>query len=442
MARDLEFLFHHNPPDDPDLQRQLFQDRIEELQLLRARLLESRPASMIRAIHGESRVGKSHLVRRLLLDVDEAAWHVFDIDAAKGRRARRILEELYRLVRTALDGVDDPAELAQDDQEGTSTGGILRDVKKAFRDIDELVTGVRDSVKIRTQTGSEQTAGLGLILKFFNYQDTSKASDTRVREYEIKAPDDYRLVGFILELAETLELTTGKRVLIYLDDVDLLDAGSPDESDEVTNLLRLLKPLAASPKVEVVASLRTRQLSNKDNELSEAVRVRELKPTLLRAIVQQHIDAFHDGRAIFDERCIEELLKLASGKPGNLLRNCRKMHDWAFLEGRIPGRLLNVEDLADFLREDILEMWRTPECRSYLRRIADALRGDRPDLTVSLDRGVLRTNLIFTVLEEPATLDAREYFVNGVAAPRVLEVVPDEGEADGTARIGVDNGTP
>jgi hypothetical protein len=58
-------LFFHNPPSDLGLLRALFVGRENELAFLQRRLPGTMPGT-IRAIHGESRVGKSHLVLQYL----------------------------------------------------------------------------------------------------------------------------------------------------------------------------------------------------------------------------------------------------------------------------------------------------------------------------------------------------------------------------------------
>jgi hypothetical protein len=86
---DLLSLFHHNPPHEDALQLRLFVNRKADLEIMGARIPGSLPC--IRAIHGGSRVGKSHLALCYLQGLAER-HHVFKVIAAGGHTARMVLK--------------------------------------------------------------------------------------------------------------------------------------------------------------------------------------------------------------------------------------------------------------------------------------------------------------------------------------------------------------
>ena len=102
MTKDLQALFHADPPDAGDL-KELFCNRERELGMAIAQLRGSK-ARQVYAIHGTRRSGKSHFAHRLLLQVadDGLPYRCLIVNAFNRGSARAVLAETYFQFSKAL----------------------------------------------------------------------------------------------------------------------------------------------------------------------------------------------------------------------------------------------------------------------------------------------------------------------------------------------------
>lgn len=421
-------LFHHNPPDNqPQLLRDLFVGREWELEQLKERLPGEWSSANIRAIHGESRTGKSHLTLRYLDQLSDSPHHLFIVKAASGRTARQILVELYRQVRNKLTEVEVPADLP----DGVSSFPILQGALRRVRLYDGLITGEQQSKELSIKDAQEHGGGLKILAAIFGltaeFSGATKAQKEQSRKVALSVPDDYHRVDIIRELCEALFFTTDRRCIVYIDDVDLLDAGPYIDQKEVTILLRHLQELAQSKFICVVASLRTRHLSATNKEFEEALRVTTMDDADLRSIYERHIQLFRKGKPLIDERCMEQLLAAATGHIGNFLRWCRKLHDWAGsgkrltrreADGTQVNRELTVADLEDFIRHELRQLSGRASLTRHMDRISQAVLAKQ--IFVELEPEVMGTELLYTVLEEPGEAGTPKVFQINPFVARVL----------------------
>jgi hypothetical protein len=159
--------------------------------------------------------------------------------------------------------------------------------------------------------------------------------------------------------------------------------------------------------------------------MKEALRVRPMKEEYMEEVSQRHIETFNEGRKIFEDECLAKQMEFADGHIGNFLRQCSKISDWGGLEGRTDdSRLLSVTDLRDFIRDEIRDVARNPDLRSYLDEIRTAALNRRQE--VALDPGVLGTQLMYTLLME--SLDGgtpKMYAIRPLVADVLYEIGKD-----------------
>ncbi len=410
-------LFFHNPPTDTGLLRELFVGRAYELQLLNERIPGSYPGT-IRAIHGYSRVGKSHLALHFLAGLQDV--QLISIKAASGRKARLILRELYAQLRQRIWDVKTkedrqteslalldpttnrplPVHSIRDgvsDSGGVSAIQVLEDALARIDRFDPLIQGGASSAE-HTLTDSTETsvnANLGIVGS--GLSSSVKQTQGLGGKLTLAAPDEYGLTHIIGELCQDLFFVTGQRVLIYVDDVDLLDTGPSSPPDEVVLLVRCLHQLSQCQDVRVATSLRTRHLQNADKEFSEVVLVEPMSHEELRQVYERHIKTFNSGTAVMDEACLDELITHVKGKVGTFLRLCSQLRDWG-LRHR-PDLCLTPADLIEFYKAQVRQCLQVPDNRPYIERIKEALKLNT--MEVEVDAGVLATPIVGTLLEEP-----------------------------------------
>lgn len=432
-------LFFHNPPSDEGLLRSLFVGREAELGILHARLPGTMPGT-IRAIHGESRVGKSHLALRFLADLHSV--HVIAVGAASGKRARLILRDLYAELRTRLYDVYDRAEadsqtlgwIDPNTRQPVPADRAHDGAVKAYQDLhaaiarieqmDDLLEGLATSRETASTEGDESSAGVNVLPHGIGVSGGAKTSHSQGDKLVHIRPDEDGMSTIIAQLCQALYLTTGKRVLIYVDDVDLLDTGPGADPEQVVLLIRCLHRLSKGREVAVVASLRTRHMRDRDKEFSDVVRVRRLKDSELRQIYDRHIQHFNNGQPVMDAACLDDVIVHSGGKVGSFLRLCFQLRDYGLLHR--PQQVLGTADLVDFFAGEIRdELLSTPDFRPYVKAVVDALKGG--SLEVELDAGVQNTPIVYMLLEEsPAPMVPRRYAIAALAAKALRMLYPSE----------------
>lgn len=424
-------LFDHNPPSNKLLLNQLFVGRQIEREILAERIPGELSSDAILAVHGSSRVGKSHLALWFLHQPElRERYYVFVVKAANGRTARQILLDLYEAVRTEIQAIQEPAELIHEpgEPEGLGSLNILNEVRELIAIFDGLITGDETEREVSYSDAFEHSFAFKILANILSLGISSElgggTKETRTETHRVKRapPNDYRLASIIRELCEVLCQASPKRsVIIYIDDVDLLDVGPEQDQKEVVVLTRLLSRLAESTCIAVVASLRTRHLANKHKAFSEALRVRAMTDEELKNVYQNHLKVHDLPIGVFDEECISELVKSASGHVGNFLRQCFKFRDWGRVNGKLgTGQLLNVTHFKDFVLDEVREFSSRPDLKPYVDAIVAAVRRIPPLLEVALNPEVLGTELVYTLLEEPGGAGPQKvYTINGFVA-RVL----------------------
>ncbi len=331
MAKHIQRLFSPNPPKAGDpLTRELFVDRELELAdgiefLTAGQDFEPR----IYAIHGESRSGKSHLARRLLDDVADRFTAV-ELNATTMGDARLALAKIFSDLVAAV-----KAELKADP---LSTRAQRVEPWMAWFDgLLPLIQGDEKSREIQVTHGVREvmTARFGSVHAAFT-EKVADLTDQTATTMRIEQPEDWTLVRHVRRLAELAWYAGGERpVLIYVDDLDLLTRRRHREDDpEAVNLTAFLEPIAESPKVVVVASVRSRYFTTRDKAFHDFVKVRLFPHGLLRQVYQRQIDVLYDGEPVFADDTLARLLSVAAGRVGVFLRYCYQL--WRFARRQLP----------------------------------------------------------------------------------------------------------
>lgn len=321
-------LFHHNPPlprngDASSIQRlqMLFCNRDREMKQGRARLeelLDCGPDASLWLIQGDSRIGKSHYARKLVLDVmmgrTGPGEYYFFIQANSSVSARRVLESIFmQLMDELLKG-------------GSSTDDLLRTKERVES---PSATG---SVSEATSEGSATELGIQAGFKpvlegAAKTVGTHGVSSTRAFSY---GPlQDTELMRGIATALDRLASLRPKRVLLLIDDVDLIRSGVEGNRarDEILKCLRDVLDLARSQPIFL---LTTRKLpKDREKEARVFMSLPLLREVDLRAIYQRHVDHLLAGTQVFDDRTLGWLVAHAAQRVGVFLHQCRALYDFA-----------------------------------------------------------------------------------------------------------------
>lgn len=361
MAKSPQRLFSHNPPPQGDrFAHELFVDREHELAMGVQFLTAGEDFEpRIYAVHGESRSGKSHLARRLLDEVADR-FTLVELNATTMGDARqaliKIFSDLYAAARGLASTGDHPDRAEQVEPWLGWFKGVLpliqgHETSRTF----EVERGVRDVLTQRY--GSVRIGFIEMV---------GEAIDREATTVTVERPDDWMLVGLVGQLADLAWYAGGGRpVLIYVDDLDLLTRRRHREDDpEAVNLTAFLEPIAESPRVVVVASVRSRYFTTRDKAFHDFLKVRLFSRQRLAEVYQRQIDVLHDGEPVFSDEALDRLLAVAAGRVGVFLRFCYQL--WRFAWGQLP---IGRERYDAWVEQELRELMSDPRTAKAMQTV-------------------------------------------------------------------------
>lgn len=400
--KDLVNLFNVNPPPDALLEA-LFVDRRNEMNLALDALASRSTGNEILAVHGETRTGKSHFARVLLkkLPSREGGWRHVTVMANHRGSVRPVLEDVFVALWSLLPAVREKVPAADrrtfdafaDDQDRRRQL-LLGDVAEQAR---ETSSGRTDTVEARLAAGPPAlNAGLTDRL-----EERSGESERSL----MRTPTDAQVVEWIRDLLGELRRHEPQRpVLVFVDDLDLLERRKTVDGTVCADLVQRLLSLAAHPHAAVLVTVRTAWFNERNKELNNFVQLPFFEDEILREIYQRHVDELFEGRAVFDEEALDLIVRESNGQVGMFLKSCRDMLQWGY--DKLP---LDPAKVGAFVDAKLREFRRTPDCVPYLPAIEKALRAQ--ELTVQLTGDLHNTPLLYTVLT-PVPGQPEQYVLN------------------------------
>jgi len=263
--RSLQKLFRYQPPNDQKDIIDLFCNRETELKWGLDFLNPDESFDKILAVHGRTGCGKSHLVERLLLRIEECKmpYVIIKVNANNQAKPGKILQNVFLLISEKCKEF-----LPVVDQENLNILGLL-----ATGELHEWVTSDLES-KL-TSKGTDLKIGKLLLTAALSSKSGSK--DSFERKYTIKSPSNNTLVRWINYTASVLSKNTSKKILIFVDDLDLLDLYGKEGKDVSYQLLAYLKPIAESTSTTVIVTMRPPYFRGGEKEFTNFINVKLLE---------------------------------------------------------------------------------------------------------------------------------------------------------------------
>ncbi len=423
--RQPNYLFDHNPPTEEDLIGRLFCNRGPELRFGMDRLRAPIAAGKICAVHGMPRSGKSHFVHRLLLEARQAGlpYLFLTVNANNRGTARAVLEEAYFKILERIRSV------SPDQVPGGQTG--ILDEYLAYLSQYEDVVG-RDSIEFTVERSTsvahtQDVAAKGIALPFeINFLDRTEERAGTGNKLVQRSLSEHELVEILRYGMDVLAwLYPDKKVLLFVDDLDLLDRKGKEGQPESDLLVDHLKVLAEPPSlgekpaaVVVLATVRQPTFTDRDKDFQDFVEVSLMDPEQHIAIYQRHIELFNAGTEVFTRQAVEWLEEGSGGQVGMFLRRCHQL--WQRFYGRLPeGVLIDVEQIRQFVKQQVRQMVRDPDSLTAVEAVIGAVRAGARELTLEADPG--RAGLIFTVLSPIAAQG--KYSINPIYFEVIREMI-------------------
>ncbi len=348
-------LFDEKPPrEDSNLINSLFVDRVNELQEAIELLLSAvndlaDGPHLPMGISGNARLGKSHLLWRLVGDpmVREQFDVVTTVRLLPGAQdIRQAMAKIAKTIVTDLHNYSLVKGLASGGPGGSVATQPVIDILDRF---ENLITGDATSMtlKVGDTWTSKVSSKLGLSTPSFLKVVASGSGEYQTEESRERALEQSIDLGpvsieHLAELARIAhELVNEKkktRVLVVVDDFDLMHRDDNGNYDPLP-LLRGLQSLCESARLHVITTVRRDTYKEQIQSFEHLTEVREFDDDrFLMEIYDRLVNAFNDGNAIL-RGAVEKIAADSAGRVGIFLRTLREV--------RIAARRAGLNDGSD-----------------------------------------------------------------------------------------------
>jgi Cdc6-like AAA superfamily ATPase len=398
--RSLQKLFRYQPPNEQKDIVDLFCNRETELKWGVDFLNPDETFDKILAVHGRTGCGKSHLVERLLLKIEESkmAFVIIKVNANNQAKPRKILQHLFLLIsekcKQYISGVDHDHL------------NILRLL--ATDELHEWVTSDLESMQKTKGTDLK----MGKLLLTAALSSKSGTQNSFERQYTIKSPSNNTLVRWINYTASILTKNTNKKILIFVDDLDLLDLYGKEGKDVSYQLLTYLKPIAEPASTTVVVTMRPPYFRGGEKEFTNFIDVRLLESKTIKDIYQLRVNTFNEGQQIFSERALSWIECGAFGRVGSFLRRCGEIYQYFY----DLNRPISFDDLKAFVKQDIYEKENDSATSTLMAEIKENIY--RGCLEINVTQNLDDSQMLYNILS-PIAGRMNQYSIN----PLYVEVI-------------------
>lgn len=362
----LRKLFDDRPDaSDPSFIKETFVNREKELLVCTDFLGNDLFGSRLNAIFGYSRLGKSHLAMRVAQDLvaREHCLFFYGNTQLLGS-AYDILSQLFNDISKKL--TED--KLATKDKRDELT--FLQAYSKLF---EQAVAGI---AQVQVSEINELSRGLSASFKAkipftgvsagLSGNKGSKQQSQQTTTYS--KPDLNGLQRIITFLLDGLAEVSGKKILILLDDMDLLN-----DEDELDLLQTELKKIAQLPVVAFLLTVRTNFLHQNSRDFFELVNLDRLKANEIEAIYKKRIELYHDGFDFLEPEVLNLLSKGLLGLVGSFFSECSRIYKEHIVQIKAK-RKVSRKDLDTFLLNALQGLYEDPETAPTIQAIATAVQ--------------------------------------------------------------------
>jgi len=373
----------YEPPQDDEDMVLAFWNREKELKraAMMLRSATARASRKVWAAHGETRSGKSHLVHRALKDraVADLGLCVITVQANNAGSARGALVRVFRTLHERVKRLGANALAGITAEEVDGRRAWFARVEEVIQRFAELQHGVSD--------GQQTSAMLGFNVgepKVMGASGEARAQrDHRDERREVLRPlTDEQLVGEIRGALELLVRANHKRaVILFVDDIDLLESDGTEGGRQSDLLLQLLAPLAEVEGVVPVVTTRHLFYAGHQKDLFDFLHVPALPPEGLIEIYRLRVRVFHGGVELFTDEALRFLARHTNGRPGMMLR-----YLWEVYFDDVGAALPRGTDAVNaWLRSQVGGWLQTEGARPLLHQIIQAVRAGQLQVKPKID---------------------------------------------------------
>lgn len=313
-------IFNDVPPTEDELVKKLFVNRETELEDVLDTYQGAHVAhGKVLAIHGEQRSGKSHLARRALVELKEKKdpMILVAVNANECQTADKLLRRIYNSLADTLLAVSVGQRASQERKD------IFDFARARAATIQKLLgTGVqemtvehsRGSIE-RVQRQSRAKVGTGIKGKILGFIEAhvsgeiergrtsgEESSEQERTSYTIATPSEEGLareIGFLAAALVYLQRNK-ERVLLFVDDMDLLSYGLAVSQEAEHEMSTHLASLASEEAINVIATVRSDLYAQRERHFGElGDPLGPMTPEELQEVHRRRVQAYAPGREFF-----------------------------------------------------------------------------------------------------------------------------------------------
>jgi len=353
-----------------------FINRGRELKAARD-FIPNHPRNEIYAIHGFSRVGKSHLAVKIAEDLSKQHnMHYFYVSANLKGNAVDVLTSLYEKIRDYFVEML-PVEGKEKNQALDFVRAYLSQINQVF-----LMPTARVASRSLEKKANKLKPGFKVKIPFLGLGvgmdgETSIGTD-REQTVELTRPNLDGTRTLICYLLEMLASITGRTTLLLIDDLDLLEETKLGE-EERDNLINQLKHMASLKLTAVWITSRQQYFIERQKEMINFIEVDFLKDSELISIYQARVQQFNNGEPIFEQDVLNELATGFRGIAGAFLYECHLLRRY-HLDKTGP---LTMAHLQEYLLAEIDKFLDNPETHGIFQQITNAVSAHLVEIDIN-----------------------------------------------------------
>jgi hypothetical protein len=334
MAKNIIAFLDHEPPHDSRNLRKSFVNRERELAQVvdSVKAVKKTDRGRILAVTGLARVGKSHLLRRAMLDVKRSFGAVIYVRIVPGHRdGRDVLREMLHQVTAQLDTAVAQKGVSDGDR---SVLEPLYDIRRRYAEaiagsakvqVNEMeIKGLQ--TRLSASIKSPVAAVLGGLQG--DLASTRQQSETESRVVEIQ-PFDEQMLCSLVSMGHQLVRAAQPRwhTLLVIDDFDILQR-SEDGSFDPVPLMQQLSSLAQVEGLHVLTTAREDTFYGHPNSFYQLAHVSPFDHNqhLIEAY-RLRVELYNAGEDPLSAEVVADIARRTEGRIGVFFRWLRNFHE-------------------------------------------------------------------------------------------------------------------
>lgn len=367
-------VFEHRPLTKGNFITNTFVNREIDIETARLFFDPKNQIDMVYVIHGESRIGKSHLAI-YLMSIFEKEHHMiyFYVNANTRGYALDILKDLFDQV------ADYVATLTPSEHQKE-----FEFLKAYLNDINNVFYGVPAKIALKKSRDKRHTLSSSFKGRF-PFIDIQLGGDQAHKNQdeisvELKSIPPDKLRDILAQCFKLISYITHQKILLLVDDLDLLE--EIGEGEKQRDLLsNHLKYFSTIDPLTVFATSRTHYFIERQKELHNFLEVSRMTSMNLESVYQKRISCFLNGVSIFDKHVLSKLIHGFNGYVGIFLYEC-----FLILRNYViqinKNQIVEMSMLNEHFNKELLSFDSNPETKPVYDQIVNCVKNQQTELTV------------------------------------------------------------